>query len=135
MRKFKKSASKKCFATKIHFAGTHVAYRPKYALHRIRWEFNPYDDDFNPRWSIPHGDDINPNYHSLKLNVDDGMIYTSRGHNFVGKLSKNERNRLLNDPRFRKIREEAIKYRNGCIKQVQVKRMWFILDLDCYMVK
>lgn len=135
MRKFKKTAVRKCFATKIHFAGTHMAYRPKYELNRIRWEFNPYDDDFNPRWSVPHGDDIDPSYHSLKLNVYDGMIYTTKGYEFVGKLSKSERNRLLNDPRFKKVKEEAIKYRNGCLKQVQLKEECFVIDLDCYMVK
>lgn len=135
MRKFRKLATRRYFATKIRSAGTHVAYRPKYDLYKIRWEFNPYDNDFNPRWSIPHGDDIYPRYHSLKLNVDDGMIYTAKGHDFVGKLSESERNRLLSDPRFKKVRDEAIKYRNGCLKQVQLDKRRFVVELDCYMKK
>ena len=135
MRKIKKVAVRKCGTTKIHFAGTHEAYRPKYELNKIRWEFNPYDDDSNPRWSIPHGDDIAPRYHSLKLNVYDGMIYTAKGHIFVGKLSKSERNRLLNDPRFKKVKDEAIKYRSGCLNKVQLKESSYVVDLHCYMIK
>ena len=135
MRKFGKFATRRLCITKIHSTGTHVAYRPKYELHKIRWEFNPYDNDFNPRWSVPHGDDIAPSYHSLKLNVDNGMIYTAKGYAYMGKLSKSELSKLLNDARFKKVREEAIKYRSGHIKQVQLRVMRFVVDLDCYIVK
>ena len=130
-----KKITRKHSAIKSRFTGTYVAYRPKYELHKIRWEFNPYDDDLNPRWSIPHGDDIDPSYHSLKLNVYDGMIYTAKGQAYVGKLSKRERNRLLRDPRFKKVKDEAIKYRSGCLKKVQLKESSYVVDLDCYMVK
>ena len=135
MRRFRKIALIRRGTTKIRPSGTYLAYRPKYELYNIRWEFNPYDNDFNPRWSVPHGDDIYPKYHSLKLNIDDGRIYTAKGYAYVGKLSKGDWNTLLNDPRFKKIRDEAIKYRNGCLKQVQQDKRSFVVELDCYMVK
>ena len=62
----------------------------KYTLKKIKWEINPYDKDKNPMWSIPHGDDIYPNYHTLKLNVNNGLIYTSRGKALYGKVSSKE---------------------------------------------
>ena len=75
-------------------------YRPKYELQKILWEINPYDSDDNPNISKPHGDDYFPSYHTLKLNVYSGEIYTSRNRKFYGKLTKKELARLHNDPRF-----------------------------------
>ena len=135
MRRFKKvSLSRNCL-TKLRSVGTHVAYRPKYELYKIRWEFNPYDDDFNPRWSIPHGDDIYPKYHSLKLNADNGLIYTARGHEMVGRLSKNDHNRLLSDPKFIEVRKEALKYRSNYQKQVKREISRFVTELECFIAK
>ena len=65
-------------------------YRPQYQLKKIMWEFNPYDSDLNPYLSIPHGDDYSPTHHTLKLNVDNGYIYTARNRRCVGKVDKKE---------------------------------------------
>ena len=77
------------------------------------WEFNPYDNDMNPHLSIPHGDDYSPKYHTLKLNVDNGCIYTSKHRRYAGKVRKKELKRLHQDPDFQKVKRDAEKYRNG----------------------
>lgn len=87
------------------------SYRPRYELNKIRWEFNPNDSDLNPKWSIPHGDDIAPRYHTLKLNIDTGAIYTATGYKFFGKLTKKELERLNADKNFLKVKEQARKNR------------------------
>lgn len=88
-------------------------YQPRYSLQKIMWEFNPYDNDMNPHLSIPHGDDYSPKYHTLKLNVYNGCIYTSKHRRYAGKVRKKELKRLHQDPDFQKVKRDAEKYRNG----------------------
>lgn len=107
------------------------SYRPKYELHKIRWEINPYDNDSNPKWSTPHGDDIYPKYHTLKLDVYSGQIYSARGGNHKGKLSRKELARLHNDTAFKKAQEEAQKYRGMNSSQYTREAHSFIVDLEC----
>lgn len=83
------------------------SYRPKYEMKKILWEFNPNDSDLNPKWSIPHGDDISPRYHTLKLNVDTGEIYTAKGFKYFGRLTKKELLRLNSDVKFLEIKAKA----------------------------
>ena len=110
-------------------------YRPKYELCKIRWEFNPFDADTNPHLSIPHGDDISPTYHTLKLNVDNGFIYTARQRKFYGKLTKKELLRLQSDPKFLAIKEEALKYnkKSNCISCLKSKP--YAIELECKLLK
>lgn len=131
MRNFNKIALKRRFATKIHSIGIRTAYQPKYELCNIKWEFNPYDGDENPRWSIPHGDDIYPRHHTLKLDVYSGYIYSAR----KGKLSKKELARLHNDPAFQKVKDEALRYRNGANKHARCEKAMFTIEMECYITK
>ena len=135
MRKFKKIVLKRCHATRISPIGSHMAYQPKYELCNIKWEINPHDGDENPRWSIPHGDDIYPRHHTLKLDVYSGHIYSARGYVYKGKLSKKELVRLHNDPAFQKARDEALKYRNRTNKHTRSEKTILTIELECYMTK
>ena len=135
MKKLKKISIKRCFATKSSPRGTYIAYRPKYDLWKIKWEINPYDGDENPRWSIPHGDDIYPKHHTLKLDVYSGYIYSAQGYVYKGKLSKKELARLHNDPGFQRAKDEALKHRNCANKHTRCKRSLFTIDLECHLKK
>ena len=135
MRNFHKIALKRRFVTKICSIGTRTAYQPKYELCNIKWEFNPHDGDENPRWSIPHGDDIYPRHHTLKLDVYSGYIYSARGGVYKGKLSRKELTRLHNDPAFQKVRDEAIRYRSGANKHIRCEKSTFAIELKCYIAK
>lgn len=85
-----------------------VSYQPKYELHRIKWEINPYDADKNENWSIPHGDDIYPHKHTLKLNVYTGEIIKIKNRKLYGRLTKKELERLHSDEQFRRVVQQAV---------------------------
>lgn len=97
-----------------------VSYRPKYNLRRIMWEINPYDSDKNENWSIPHGDDIYPTRHTLKLNVYTGEIIQIDTRTTHGWLSKKELRRLHSDKHFQRVVEQAT---NNSSQQIYSKNL------------
>ena len=108
-------------------------YRPKYELRKILWEINPYDLDENPNLSKPHGDDYSPSYHTLKLNVYTGEIYTSRHRKFYGKLTKKELKRLHEDPKFIDVCNSVLNSDNK-IKRESISQS-YLIELECIKIK
>ena len=135
MNKFKKIRRKHHMYLKLAPNIRHLCYQPKYELKRIKWEFNPYDTDTNPNLSIPHGDDYYPTAHTLKLNVNNGRIYTARNRRYEGKVCKKELDRLHQDPNFISVKEKAIRFRNGEIKATQFKSENDIYRCELMVIK
>ena len=86
---------------------THKKWRPKYTIHRMQWEINPYDDDDFP--SVPHADSVEP-YHLYKIDLLDGVGTIYRDREKCGHLSKKDYNRLMKDVRKRNIIKIARDY-------------------------